>query len=272
MPPCSSAVPARELCDLPDGEQVTWELVSGEPWAGNATCPGQRQTLIEINADRPVSSSRLLELVCHEAYPGHHTEDVCKDAGVIQPAGREELSVYVYPTPQALISEGLASWASDALLGDDAEQLAADCLRPAGIPYDPETASVVRQAEVLLLSVSSNIALMLDGGATSLEANDYARAWLLDDLEQIAEAIKQLEGRSWRAYESCYPVGLALCRRYVGTDRGRFRNLLHRQLPRPISRGRRITSAIPLDRSITPPRPVRSRRCLVEMPATDAVG
>ena len=45
----------RDLFDLPDGEKVTWELVSGEPWAGNATYLGQRQTLIKINADLPVS-------------------------------------------------------------------------------------------------------------------------------------------------------------------------------------------------------------------------
>jgi hypothetical protein len=220
----------REIFGLPDGELVTWKLVSGEPWAGNADYLGQRETLIRINMDLPISSARLLELVCHEAYPGHHTEGVCKDASLIQAAGREELSVYVYPTPQALISEGLASYALEALLGDDAEQIAADCLKPAGIPYDHETASVVREAETLLLPVRSNIALMLDDGTTSLQAHEYARAWLLDDVKQIDEAIEHLEGRSWRPYESCYPVGLALCRRYVGADPRRFHELLHRQL------------------------------------------
>lgn len=155
---------------------------------------------------------------------------MCKDASLIQLAGREELSVYVYPTPQALISEGLASYALEALLGTDAEQLAAACLEPAGIAYDHETASAVREAEEVLLPVRSNVAMMLHAGATSQQAHDYARAWLLDDDEQVAEAIKHLKARSWRPYESCYPVGLALCRQYVATDSRRFQDLLRRQL------------------------------------------
>jgi hypothetical protein len=220
----------RELFGLPDGEQVIWELVSGKPWAGNADYLGRRTTLIRINVDLPISSPRLLELVCHEAYPGHHTENVCKHESLIQPAGREELAVYVYPTPQALISEGLASYALEALLGIRAEQIAAECLQPAGIAYDHGTAAAVRRAEELLLPVRSNIALMLDRGATSIEIHDYARAWLLDDAEQIDKAISHLEARSWRPYESCYPVALDLCRQYASSDRRRFKSLLHHQL------------------------------------------
>ena len=52
--------------------------------------------------------------------------------------------MYVYPSPQAVISEGLACHAIEALLGDDAERVAADCLRPMGIAYDHETAAAVR--------------------------------------------------------------------------------------------------------------------------------
>jgi hypothetical protein len=215
---------------LPAGERVIWEVVTGAPWAGNADYRGHRETLIRVNADLPISSARLLELVCHEAYPGHHAEGACKDAALIRAVGREELSVYVYPTPQGLISEGMACYALQALLGDDAEQVAADCLRPAGIPYDAETAAVVREADTLLLPVRSNIAMMLDRGATSAQVREYAQTWMLDDAQQLDKAIGQLEARSWRTYESCYPVGLALCRSYVGADQARFHDLLYRQL------------------------------------------
>jgi hypothetical protein len=220
----------REMFDLPEDEQVAWELVSGVPWAGNAEELGEGQTRVGINADLPISSARLLELVCHEAYPGHHTEGACKNTGLIRAAGRSELSVYVYPTPQALMSEGLACLALEALLGDDAEKIAAECLEPVGIPYDPVTAGGVRQAELLLLPVRSNIAMMLDRGSTSAEVREYAKTWLLDTPEHIDEAITNLEARSWRPYESCYPVGLALCRAYVNERPQRFNELLHRQL------------------------------------------
>lgn len=221
---------SREMFELPDDESVSWELVSDKPWAGNAEYLGQRHTLIRINTDLPISSPRLLELVCHEAYPGHHTEQVCKDASLIHAAGREELAVYLYPAPQGLIAEGLACYGLHALLGDDAERFAADCLQPIGIPYDHETASVVRAAEELLLPVRSNIAMMLHAGGTSGQAREYARTWLLDEPDQVDEAITHLEARSWRPYESCYPVGLRLCRRYAAANQGRFRDLLHRQL------------------------------------------
>jgi hypothetical protein len=220
----------RERFGLPDGEEVVWEVVRGVPWAGRTDDLGGRRTRIRINADLPIGSPRLLELVCHEAYPGHHTEAVCKDESLIQSAGREELAVYVYPSPQAVISEGLACLAIEALLGEDAERVAAACLAPAGIAYDHETAAVVRQAEELLLPVRSNIALMLDGGSTSAEAREYARTWLLDEPAQIEKAIDHLEGRAWRPYESCYPVGLNLCRRYVAGEHRRFSHLLRRQL------------------------------------------
>jgi hypothetical protein len=221
---------SRDLFELPAGEAVTWELVSGKRYAGRADYLGQRHTRIRINVDLPISSHRLLELVCHEAYPGHHAEHVCKDASLIEAAGREEVAVYVEPTPQALISEGLACHALHALLGDGAEAFAADCLKSLGIPYDTHTASVVRKAEELLLGVRSNIALMLDHGTTSEQAREYARAWLLDAPEQIYEAITDLETRSWRPYESCYPVGLTICRQYADAAPERFRELLHRQL------------------------------------------
>ena len=219
----------RRLCrqrfGLPDGEAVRWELVGGKTWAGNADYLGALQTLVRINTDHPIGAHRLLELVCHEAYPGHHTENACKDA-----LGRAELSAFVYPSPQALIAEGIAECAIEALLGADAEVIAAECLRPAGIAYDHVTAADVRQAEALLLAVPSNVALMLDDGATSAEAHEYARTWLLENAELIDMAITHLEARAWRPYESCYPVGRELCRRYAAADAGRFATLLHRQL------------------------------------------
>jgi predicted nucleotidyltransferase len=230
----------RESFGLPDGERVVWQVVGGEPWAANADHRGHGETLIRVNADLPIGSPRLLELVCHEAYPGHHTEGACKDARLIQAAGREELSVYVYPSPQALLSEGLACCALEALLGDEAEQIAADCLRQAGIPYDPETAAAVREAETLLLPVRSNIAMMLHAGATAMDVRAYARTWLLDEPEQIDEAIGHLKARAWRPYESCYPVGLALCRSYTAGQPERFRELLNRQLiPEDLAREQR---------------------------------
>lgn len=243
----------REQFGMPEVEQVIWELVSDQPWAGNADYLGARKTRIRINADLPISSARLLELVCHEAYPGHHTEHVCKEASLIEPGGREELAVYVYPSPQAVISEGLACCAVEALLGNEADQIAAACLKPAGIAYDHETAACVRRADELLLSVRSNVALMLDRGTTAQQARECARTWLLEEPELVDKIVAGIERHSWRPYTSCYPVGLALCRRYLAADRGRYQDLLHRQLTpdqlalQPVSDPRRGQPTPPRD-------------------------
>jgi hypothetical protein len=220
---------SRELFDLPSDETVRWEVVTDVPFAGHADYLGERHTLIRINAELPISAAELLELVCHEAYPGHHAESVCKSVGLIRGFRRPELGVFVYPTPQAVISEGLASYAREALLGEQAEEIAASALSPLDIPYDADTAAVVRRAEELLLPVRSNIALMLSSGSTSAQAHDYAQAWLLDAPEHINKAIEHLEARSWLPYESCYSVGLELCRSYVSAGGG-FKDLLYRQL------------------------------------------
>jgi hypothetical protein len=216
----------RERFDLPGGDDVMFELVREKPWGGNADYLGGLRTRVLINQDRPIGAPRLLELVAHEAYPGHHTESTCHER-----LGRPELLVYVYPTPQALISEGIGMLALEALLGDEAEEVGASCLRPLGISYDTETAGSVRRAQLELLPVRANLAFMLsEKGMSQADAHAYARRWLLDDDATIDHVVKSMWEREWPAYESCNPEGLALCRRFVGGDPGRFRRLLCEQL------------------------------------------
>jgi hypothetical protein len=222
---------SRAIFDLPEGEEVIFELVSGKPWAGNADCLGRLRTRIAINTDLPIASLRLLELVSHEAYPGHHAEHACKDAELIAGRGRLELAAYVYPTPQSLLSEGIACLALDALLGDEAEEIAARCLQPLGIPHDVEVAAAVREAQRSLLGGTSNIAIMLDEERmTTEQARAYARRWMLEANDQVDRSVKSLEDRVWRPYESCYPAGLEVCRSFTAGDPTPYRRLLHEQL------------------------------------------
>lgn len=220
-----------EMFDLPAGEEVVFELVTDEPWAGSANYTGGLRTRIAINQDLPIGSFRLLELVSHEAYPGHHAEAACKDADLIIGRGRVELAVHVYPSPQALLSEGIACHALEVLLGEEAEEVAARRLRPLGIAYDAEVAATVREAEQLLLGVRPNIAMMLDEDCASREqVRAYARRWMLQDNEHVDRAVQSLEERAWRPLESCYPAGLEFCRRFTSGDPARFRRLLHEQI------------------------------------------
>jgi hypothetical protein len=221
----------KEQFELPPGEEVSFELVQDKDFAANADFSGGLRTRIEINDELPIASYRLLELVSHEAYPGHHTESVCKQAGLIEEEGCIELAVYAYPTAQGLIAEGLAMVALETLLGAEAHTVGASVLEPLGIPYDAATASAALEFEHALLGLRANLAMMLDERAITVDqARAYAREWLLDTDEHIEKVVSSLIARRWTPYESCYPEGLALCRRFVGGEPSRFKRLLRDQL------------------------------------------
>lgn len=217
------------LFGLPEGDEVEFELVTGKPWGGNAEYLGELRTRIAINIDLPIASFNLLELVTHEVYPGHHTEHACKEP--LLRDGRLELAVYLYPAPQALVAEGLAQMAHEALLGADAEKAGAEILRPLGIPYDADTAAAVREARKTLLGIWANIALLVhDGELTEDGARRYARRWSLEPDENVEKAVAGVLGTAWRPYAVCYPRGVAVCRRFVDGDPMRFKRLLTEQL------------------------------------------
>jgi hypothetical protein len=229
---------SHQRWSLPEDEAITLEIARGQPWAAYAQYRGARRSLIQINDELPIAAWRMVELVAHEAYPGHHTEHVCKDVALVDGKNRTELSVWVYPTPQALIAEGIAMLAPEILLGEEIEEVSARCLRPLGIPYDTAGSAAVRQAKELLLAVRANLALMLDEDRIDQAGmRAYARRWMLEDDDYVDRVVESLGQRRWPPYESCYPEGLRACRRFVGGDPDRFGQLLREQLtPAALSR------------------------------------
>jgi hypothetical protein len=229
---------SHERWSLPDEEAITFKIARGQPWAGNADYRGGLRSLIQINDELPIAAWRMVELVAHEAYPGHHTEQVCKDVALVRGQNRTELSVSVYTTPQALMAEGIAMLAPEILLGEEIEEVGARCLRPLGIVYDMAGSAAVRRAKELLVAVRANLALMLDEGRVDRAGmRAYARRWLLEDEGYVDRVVKSLCERHWPPYESCYPEGLRVCRRFVGGDAERFGQLLREQLT-PATLGR----------------------------------
>ncbi len=155
---------------------------------------------------------------------------MCKDTDLIGRLGRIEVGVYLYPTPQVVVAEGIAELALEMLLGTNADTVGAQCLGPLGIAYDVDTARVFRRAEELLLPLRANIAMLLDDGRSADEMRSYARRWMLEDDEFIDGFVESLIDDRWPAYESCYAESLPLCRSFVGGNLGRFGRLLREQL------------------------------------------
>ena len=66
---------------------------------------------VSVNTDLPRSAVELLHLVLHETYPGHHAERCLKEVALVRGRGLLEQTIVVVPTPQSLVSEGLAELA-----------------------------------------------------------------------------------------------------------------------------------------------------------------
>jgi hypothetical protein len=217
------------LVDLPDDE-VDFVLVTDEPWSGFCDYLGNLRTRVSINVDLPIPSTQLFELVTHEVYPGHHTDHLCKEP-LLAEQGRAELAIYLFPTPQAVVAEGIATIAREALLGADAQHVAAEILRPLGIAYDADTAAVVRAADDTLDWVGSNVVqLVAEGAIARDEARPYLRRWLIDPDEVIDKAVTFYLDNPWPPYAVSYSAGRELALKFVAGDPARFRRLLAEQL------------------------------------------
>jgi hypothetical protein len=223
-----------ELVELPDGEGVDLEVVRDRPWLAFCEYVGGLRSDISVNADLPVSAFQLLHLTCHETYPGHHTERVCKDQLLVRGQGRLEETIVLVPTPQSLVAEGIAELGFELLLdgvgGGGAEQLTGVLAR-AGIAIDLPQAMAVSRALDPCRTVEVNAALMLhDQGASEEETLAYIERWNLFTPERAAHIIRFMREPTSRTYVINYSAGRNLCHSYVAGDPARFRRLLTEQV------------------------------------------
>jgi hypothetical protein len=133
----------QALLTLPAGEAVAFALVSDKPWSGYNWYEGGYRSRVEINTDLPLYLNALVGLICHEAYPGHHTEHAAKEQLLYAERGYGEQAIQLISAPECVVSEGIATLAESILF--DANELyhwQAEELYPrAGIVGDPAPAS-----------------------------------------------------------------------------------------------------------------------------------
>ena len=135
----------RDLIELPDGEGVGLDIVRDEAWLAFCEYVGDLRSRISVNVDLPMTAIELLILAIHETYPGHHAERCTKEHLLVRGGGLLEETIVLVPTPQSLVSEGIATIALSVLLeGDGGAELAA-VMRDAGIELDLAHALAVRR-------------------------------------------------------------------------------------------------------------------------------
>jgi hypothetical protein len=214
---------AAAIVELPEGERVTLEPVTGEPWWAFNYYKGGLHSHVVLNTDVPTTGVDLLHLAAHEVYPGHHTEHAVKEHLL----GVEE-RIQLVPTPQAVLSEGIAETGEDLVLDGDARERAYAILRRHGLEVpEPDLAKRIATAGETLRSVGLNAALMIhEEGVSEDEAAEYVARWSLRPLEEARHSVSFFTDPTWRAYTITYTAGRDLCRAYVDGDPARFRRLL----------------------------------------------
>ena len=222
----------RGIVELPDGEGVDLEVVRDKPWMAFCEYRGGLRSQISVNADLPISAFELLHISCHETYPGHHAERVSKDDRLVRAQGRLEETLVLMPTPQSLVSEGIAELGSELLLSNEGgERLTAVLATVAGIELDLAHALAVSRAREPLGWAEVNVSLMLhEDGASADEVETYLTRWGLRAPEFAAHVVRFITEPSSRTYIVTYSAGRELCRGYVNGDPARFRSLLTEQI------------------------------------------
>ena len=244
---------ASSLFGLPEGEGLRVSLVSDQPWTAYNWYDGGRRSRVDINTDLPSRVPELVDLVAHEAYPGHHLEQAWKEADLVDRAGRLEASILLINTPECLISEGLA-----------------DLGRTFAVPKEERAALLVELFERAELSMASDPMAAREAAERSLALAPHRRAlgairgnaamlrhadgWSHEQVESYlrdvgrmsaavaAKRLEFIEHPLWRTYVFGYAEGEALLSRWLaqapGSERvGRFGRLLHEQLTPEAIRG-----------------------------------
>jgi len=199
-----------EHLDLPAEESVRIELVSGAPWPSFARYLGDYRSVVQVNRDFALAIGNLLEIVSHEAYPGHHVLNVLRERSL----GRER-SLDSAIGPDALLHEGLASYGLElAFPGEERLQFEREVLFPlAG--RDPREAELYSRVEREIRRLAP---LRVEGARAYLDGKRdrvQSAIWLENEaLVPAPWAFLRFVDR-YRTYVVTYTLGLEEVRRRI---------------------------------------------------------
>ena len=208
---------------LPADETISVQTVRGQLWMANNRFQGQAHSLIELDLDTCTYLPGLLTLATHEGYPGHHTELVLKEQLLYHEKGYLEQAIGLLISPQAVISEGIATLASEMLFSrEEVGDWLAEHLYPraAGLVVSPEEARWTSPTVELWMLVQRNAALLLQEGHAVQEVQNYLQQYLRLPATQAAHLLAYLQRPFREGYIFTYTAGAELMRPWLqGTDR-----------------------------------------------------
>ena len=121
--------------DLPENERLTIEYLVGTPFGARSIYAGQGTSILQVDTEAPLSFDAVVQIACHEGYPGHHVQSVLLDQHLVQQRGWVEYTLTPLYSAGGLLSEGAAHYGVDlALSADERRRFKTEVLLPlAGI-------------------------------------------------------------------------------------------------------------------------------------------
>lgn len=221
----------REHIELPEGERVTFEYVTGEQFGGRCVYQGDGHSVLELNTDMPFTVGTLVHLACHEGYPGHHVQSVLADRNLVQGRGWIEYTVAPLYSATSLLAEGAANYGVGLAFSDqELRAFKRDVLLPlAGIDRGqlPEPSAGAARLRVRIEGLMRGLASAgeeisrdyLDGRfdrETTLER--LVTYGMLGSTEYAESYLASFE--HYRTYVINYGYGEELVRRYIELEAG----------------------------------------------------
>jgi hypothetical protein len=220
--------PASETIDIQ--YFPTWEHDAAAYYQGNY----RTHVAMNVAATGNYLSRLFDHKVCHEAYPGHHTEYVLKEQYLYRQQGYTEQSICLTLSPQCVIQEGVAMMAHEMLFaeGEAEKWIVEHIYRSLQKDVDAEILLRLRQASEMLENVWGNAALLLDQGRPEQEVVQYIARYMLYTEDEAARMIAYLQTPMAGLYNLTYVGGQKLMRPWLqGSDRLTvFRRFLTEQI------------------------------------------
>jgi len=203
--------------ELPADERFDLELVTNRSWPGYNWYQGNYRSIIQINTDLPMRMGRVLDIGCHEGYPGHHVYNMLLERDLARGRGWIEFMVYPLYSPQSFIAEGSANYGIElAFPGEERLRYETRVLYPlAGLSADEAERYIVLEAAMDRLSGAQfTIARdYLEGRIPRERAIELMQHYLLSSPARAAQQIAFMD--QYRAYVINYGLGRDMVADYI---------------------------------------------------------
>jgi len=209
----------REL--LPASESVEVKIVANEPWGAYNWYLGNYKSRIDVNIDLPGEWDAILRTASHEGYPGHHTEHCIKEHLLYRGENRFEHGILLILTPEAVISEGIATTGLNVIFPDEQHRMEIEIENFCPNPADTNLEVLMKQGKCLmeLFKITGNLAIRAhEDRWTDDEIYDYYSRQLGVPYtkERMDQWMKFIRNPLWAPYIFTYTYGEALIKRKFG--------------------------------------------------------